>query len=211
MLPFSVEQFFALFERYNLAIWPAQLVAYVLAGFLVWSIAARRMMSWRVAAFTLGAFWLWNGLVYHLAFFTAINPAAYGFAALFVVQGVALISSGLQAGNTRIIVERDAWTAVAAGLILYAMVAYIIIGILVGHGWPRAPMFGVAPCPTTIFTLGVLILAKAHCVAVARRHPGCVGADRVDRCRPSRCAGGPWTPRRGIGGSCLPLACLPSA
>lgn len=160
MLPFTAEQFFALFESYNLAIWPAQLVAYALAGFLIWSIASRRMWSWRLAAFILGAFWLWNGLVYHLAFFTSINPAAYGFAALFIVQGVAFIASGLRANSARLVVERNACTAIAVGLILYAMVVYSIIGNLLGHDWPRAPMFGVAPCPTMIFTLGVLMLAR---------------------------------------------------
>lgn len=82
------------------------------------------------------------------------------FAALFIVQGAALISSGLQASNTLIVVERDTCTATAAGLILYAMVGYSVIGTLDGHGWPHAPMFGVAPCPTTIFTLGFLILAR---------------------------------------------------
>ena len=29
MLPFSQDAFFALFEQYNRAIWPAQIVAYV--------------------------------------------------------------------------------------------------------------------------------------------------------------------------------------
>lgn len=54
----------------------------------------------------------------------------------------------------------DRCTAVAAGLIVYAMVIYSVVGSLVGRGWPRLPMFGVAPCPTTIFTLGVLMLAR---------------------------------------------------
>ena len=31
MLPFGQDAFFALFEQYNRAIWPAQIVAYVLA------------------------------------------------------------------------------------------------------------------------------------------------------------------------------------
>jgi hypothetical protein len=39
------------------------------------------------------------------------------------------------------------------------MVVYSLIGVMAGHGWPRAPMFGVAPCPTTIFTFGVHMLA----------------------------------------------------
>jgi hypothetical protein len=47
-----------------------------------------------------------------------------------------------------------------AGLlfILYAMVVYPVIGMLLGHGYPDSPCFGVAPCPVTIFTFGLLLL-----------------------------------------------------
>ena len=31
------------------------------------------------------------------------------------------------------------------------------IGALLGHGYPQSPSFGVAPCPTTIFTFGLLL------------------------------------------------------
>jgi hypothetical protein len=96
MLPFSAEQFFPLFERYNLAIWPAQLAAYALAVWLLWWIAAGRTWNWSAVAIILGVFWLWNGLVYHLAYFAPINPAAYGSATLFIVQGLAFIGIGLR-------------------------------------------------------------------------------------------------------------------
>jgi hypothetical protein len=32
------------------------------------------------------ALWLWNAVVYHAVFFTRINPAAWLFAGLFLVQ-----------------------------------------------------------------------------------------------------------------------------
>ena len=38
-------------------------------------------------------------------------------------------------------------------------------GWLAGHGWPQAAMFGVAPCPTVIFTLGIVLLAKPRAPA----------------------------------------------
>ena len=33
--------------------------------------------------------------------------------------------------------------------------------MLLGHGYPRSPSFGVAPCPTTIFSFGLLRLTSA--------------------------------------------------
>jgi hypothetical protein len=48
-----------------------------------------------------------------------------------------------------------------AGLIfiIYATVIYPVVGMLVGHGYPQSPVFGVAPCPTVIFTFGFLLWA----------------------------------------------------
>jgi hypothetical protein len=37
------------------------------------------------------------------------------------------------------------------------MVIYPILGYFLGHGYPKSPGFGVAPCPTTIFTFGLLL------------------------------------------------------
>jgi hypothetical protein len=42
-------------------------------------------------------------------------------------------------------------------MILYAMVVYPLLGFLFGHSYPAAPVFGVAPCPTTIFTFGLFL------------------------------------------------------
>jgi hypothetical protein len=39
-------------------------------------------------------------------------------------------------------------------------VLYPLLGIASGHAYPRAPTFGVTPCPTAIFTFGVLLLAQ---------------------------------------------------
>ncbi len=36
-------------------------------------------------------------------------------------------------------------------------VLYPLIGVASGHRYPAMPMFGVAPCPTTIFTFGLLL------------------------------------------------------
>jgi hypothetical protein len=46
------------------------------------------------------------------------------------------------------------WAAIA-----YAVAVYPLIGAALGHGWPESPLLGMAPCPTTIFTFGLLLLA----------------------------------------------------
>jgi hypothetical protein len=40
--------------------------------------------------------------------------------------------------------------------VFYALIGYPALGWAFGHRYPAAPTFGV-PCPTTIFTLGLLL------------------------------------------------------
>jgi hypothetical protein len=42
----------------------------------------------------------------------------------------------------------------------YALVVYPLLGIALGHPHPEAPLFGAAPCPTTIVTFGLLLFAR---------------------------------------------------
>jgi hypothetical protein len=160
MLPFTVDDFFSVFAAYNRAIWPAQVVAYALG--LVALAAAWKGGVWgrRVAAIVLGAFWLWNGAIYHFAFFAQINPAAYAFAALFLMQGLLFLCvAGVASDRLFPNPPTARWRrSVGLGLIAYAAVVYELLSHLQGHGWPHAPILGVAPCPTTIFTIGILIL-----------------------------------------------------
>ena len=57
--------------------------------------------------------------------------------------------------------RRGGPVAVVGGLaVLYAMLVYPLLGIVFGHSFPYAPMFGVAPCPMVIFTFGLLLWTR---------------------------------------------------
>jgi hypothetical protein len=44
----------------------------------------------------------------------------------------------------------------------YALVVHPLIGLFGPHPYPATPLFGVAPCPTVIFTLALLLLSNAR-------------------------------------------------
>lgn len=155
-IPFDRSAFFDAFRRYNELVWPAQLLLVVLAAVAVWMVATRSG-SPRLTAAILGWFWLWMAVAYHLLVFTALSPAGYPFAALFVAESVMLaydgafrrrLAFGIPAGRMR--------RLAGLGMIVYAALIYPALGLLVGHVPPAAPTFGL-PCPTTIFTLGLLL------------------------------------------------------
>lgn len=158
MLPFTPEQFLAVFVNYNNAIWPVQVAAYLLGGVAVVLLFRQAPGSDRAVAGILAMMWLWTGVFYHAVWFAVINKAAYLFAALFVVQGCYLLYAGGYRHQIHFGIRRGlaAWTG--AGFVAYAAIVYPLIGMATGHAYPAMPMFGVTPCPVTIFTFGMLLL-----------------------------------------------------
>ena len=162
MLPFTADVFFSVFEQYNSAIWPAQIIAYGLGLAAVLLTLRPVSGGGRLIGALLAAAWAWNGAVYHLMHFATINVAAPAFGALFIMQGLLLGWTGAIRGKVAFRFRADPFGWTGLGFMIFAMAVYPLIGWLAGHGWPNAPMFGVAPCPTTIFTMGMLLLTDGR-------------------------------------------------
>lgn len=158
-LPFTTEQFFQVFASYNTAIWPAQILAYLVA--LVALALSLRRSRWggRIVSGILGALWIWVGVVYHIIYFRAVNPAAVGFGVFFVLQGLLFLLAGSVRGKLGFALTARPAPILGAILIFYAMVGYPLLSSALGHSYPATPTFGVTPCPTTIFTFGLLLWA----------------------------------------------------
>lgn len=158
-IPFTVEQFFDVFGTYNAAIWPIQVLAYVL-GIVALALAIREgNLSARIVSGILGLFWIWMGIFYHILFFRVINPSAWIFGIFYIFQGLLFLLVGTIFGRLAFRFNLKPLPIIGGCFILYAMVFYPLLGVSFGHSYPRAPMFGVAPCPTTIFTFGILLWA----------------------------------------------------
>lgn len=162
MLPFTLGQFLNVFAAYNEAIWPTQILAYVLGAVAVAALVWKGRAADCVVSTVLGAMWLGTGVFYHAVFFSSINKAAFVFAALFVLEGVALLYTGVVRGRLRFAITYGFRAVIGAAFILYASLIYPLIGMATGHDWPMLPMFGVAPCPVTIFTFGLLLMTTGR-------------------------------------------------
>ncbi len=158
-LPFSTEQFFDVFAAYNVAVWPAQWVLMALGFGALAGALSRRPVGARFAYWVLGALWVWMALAYHLARFEAINPAARTFATFFLVAGVIFVWLGSRPAAPVFRLRRSLRGFAGLTAALFGLVGYQLLNPLFGHFYPAAPGFGL-PCPTTIFTLGLLSLAE---------------------------------------------------
>jgi hypothetical protein len=159
-LPFTVEQFFDVFARYNIGVWPAPLVLTGLAVLALVLLFWPAPAAGRWIAAILALLWAWMAIAYHLAYFAEINPAAKSFAALCLLGAIVFLWVGVVRRRLRFAPIRAPRAWVGAALLMYALVAYPALGHLLGHRYPALPTFGL-PCPTTIFTIGLLMFARS--------------------------------------------------
>ena len=159
-LPFTREQFFDLFVAYNEGLWPAVVALWIATVIVALRLSTRPPHDRWVSALLAGH-WAWSAIAYHVAFFTSINPAAWLFAALFLGQAVLFFRVGVMQRRLSFAPWGNAWAPLAWGLIAYSL-AYPVINALDHRSLLRIPTFGL-PCPTTIFTAGVLMLATPRC------------------------------------------------
>jgi hypothetical protein len=158
-LPFTTEQFLDVFLQYNESVYPAQAILF-LAGLLAAYYAFRpRAFGDRFISGVLAGLWIWMGIAYHLAYFARINPAAILFGILFIVQGIlfAVYGAWQQKLSFRMHRGLNGWTGVL--VLAYALAGYPALGARMGHHYPAAPTFGL-PCPTVLFTFGMLLLCE---------------------------------------------------
>lgn len=157
MLPFTAEQFFDVFRAYNEAVWPAPVLLLALAVAALVIVAWQRPWSGRVVSAILGFFWAWIAVAYHLAHFASINPLAYAFAAVSAAGAGVFVWQGVARGRLRFRFSGSARAVGGAALVSFALLVYPAWSVLAGHRYPAMPTFGL-PCPTTLFTIGMLAL-----------------------------------------------------
>lgn len=157
-LLFSPRVYWRLFELHNEALWPGQFVALALLAVLAWLAAARPSNHARLIAAGLAAAWAFTGWAFVGTRYATINWAAEYLAPLFAIEAsllvLAAVSSGLHGG-------RRADIATVAGWLLVAVAAaQPLLAPWTGRSWSAAEVFAIAPDPTAIATLGLLLVVR---------------------------------------------------
>jgi Family of unknown function (DUF6064) len=160
-LLFSPRTYYRLIELYNAAVWPAQIVTVGL-GLAIRALLGRAAVRGRLIAAILAGCWLFVAIAFHANRYATINWAAVYFAWGFGLEAALLIWTGVVRG--RLVFERPVDLAGRAGLriFLFALAVLPMVGPLLGRGWRQVEIFGVAPDPTAVATLGILLLATGR-------------------------------------------------
>jgi len=162
LLMFSQQTDYRLFELYNLAWWPLQLLALALgaAVLVLWRRGGER--AGRAIAAILALCWLWVDWGFHWQRYARINWAASYFALAFVAQALLLLWLGALRGRLTPAPATRLQQRAGLGLLLFAALVFPLTGPLLGRSWTQAELFGMAPDPTALATLGVVLLAGAR-------------------------------------------------
>ena len=159
-LLFSPRTYYRLFELYNSDIWPAQIAALML-GFAALGLWLRGgAWNGRAVAGILAACWLWVAGAYLLGRYDTINWAAKYFAAGFALEALLLVWAGVV--RDRLALPPPAGMAGWGGLAIFAFALCLqpLAAPLSGRPWSQVELFGVAPDPTAVATLGILAAGR---------------------------------------------------
>jgi len=165
-LMFAPRIYWRLFESINAAVWPAQLLLVAAAlAWLLWFVRRGGESAPRASAVALGLSWLFVAWAFLLQRYAPINWAAESFALGFGLQGLGLLAL-VRCGPLQ--PNLQPWRrGVGLGLLLWALLGHPLLAVPAGRPWTQAEVFGLAPDPTVIGTLGWLLLWEG-CRASAR-------------------------------------------
>lgn len=161
MFPFDAEVLASSHALYNAAIWPAQVVALAAALAALWLAISPQPWRGRALGAILAAGWLWCGAVFFLGHMARLDFMApvYGWA--FIAEAVLLLWALVLRGGTL-----HAAAGVRGGLVLLLAAAAVfglpLVSGLAGPGFAAAGVVGVAPAPTVLLTLAVLLLVEGR-------------------------------------------------
>jgi hypothetical protein len=166
-LLFSERTYHRLFELYNAEIWPAHVLA-IGAGLVLWlALLQRRAWAPRAACAVLAAAHLWVAWAFHWQHFASINWAATWYGAAFAIEAIVLLACAWLGAGGPMAAPVGRTRNVGLALLLFALVAQPALGALAGRPWQQAEVFGLAPDPTVLGTLGVLLLVSPRRAAAA--------------------------------------------
>jgi hypothetical protein len=102
------------------------------------------------------------GLVYYgpwtpLVFGFPFPGFGYFYTVIFTLQGIILVYFGVYRKGLSFKFETKIIPIVGLVLIFYAIAFYWLVGFVTGYPYPFYPIFGTAPCPVAIFTIGLFL------------------------------------------------------
>ncbi len=166
-LLFAPRTYYRLIELYNQEIWPLHIVALIAGAAILVLMRNRAAWSGRIVAALLAACWLWVAWAFHWQRYATINWAADYFAVGFALEALVLLWIGVVRDRLRFDSTPRVRTRIGVAIFAFALIVQPLLGLLSGRDWRELEVFGMAPDPTAVATLGLLLAAnRIHWIAL---------------------------------------------
>jgi hypothetical protein len=163
LLLFSPFSYFRLYEISNKDLWPWQIPILLVVVSCAWLFKRENQRpAWLLLA-TLWAFVAW--WFFH-RYYSQIYPTAGIFSALFVIEAVLLLLIAFGGQRWFGELQKDSIGRIGWILFLYALLFHPLLILLMGHSASGVELFGIAPDPTALGTLGLLLSRRGRVVGL---------------------------------------------
>ncbi|MBE0531990.1 MAG: MFS transporter permease [Rhodospirillales bacterium] len=157
-LLFSPRVYWRLFDLHNRAVWPLQVPALLLGVTILVAIVRPRPYSDRTVSAIMAAAWIWVAWSFLWTRYSTINWAVIYVVPAFALEGLLFLVFGSLTGRLRMVADRSIRGGIGLALFLYGLAVHPLTAVLDGRLF-QAEIFGIAPDPLAISTLGLLTLA----------------------------------------------------
>jgi hypothetical protein len=162
-LLFSPRAYWRMFELHNEALWPLPLVTLALGAAMLAFAILRQQQSGRWIAILLALAWAWVGWSFVWERYAAINWTAAYAAPLFALEALLLLIVGVR---NRLSLEPRGARGAGGVLLIALALGYPLLAPVLDRPWQGAEFFGAAPDPTSVATLGFLLMTRGRSVLV---------------------------------------------
>jgi hypothetical protein len=159
-LLFSPRTYYRMIERHNEAVWPAQLLTMALGIGILVALRRPSITQGRIISGILALLWMWVAWAFLLDRYANINWAIKYVVPFFVLEALLLVWWGVIGAKLSFLVTSEASGRLGTALLVLSLLLYPALAAMVGRPWRQAEVFGIAPDPTVIATVGLLLLTN---------------------------------------------------
>jgi len=161
---FSQTVYYRQFELYNQLVWPLHILAIIFALITIYALWKKPVWGGRLVALILVVSWLWVAWAFLYQRFYQIHVVADWYAFGFVLQAGLIIWYGLIKNRLTLFVRSQLKIKIGSALLFVAYAVYPFIAYINGRSWVQFEMFALAPDPTVLASLGILLFYKVPIV-----------------------------------------------
>ncbi|MEQ8604708.1 MAG: DUF6064 family protein [Marivibrio sp.] len=162
MFPYTAEVLASVIANFNHDWWPLPAAA---AGLMLGAVllAVRPQPGGgKVVGAALAAAWAWVAVGWHFLTFAEINFAAPIYGLFFLLQAALLLWIAVSRGALRFAPGIDGFRLAGVALAAYALFGYPMLTAALGGDLAAVRLAGMAPGPTALLTLGLLLAASGR-------------------------------------------------